>query len=418
MDKFISRIKNSIKLYPLFYALSADFIFFVPIDTLFLTLVKGLNATQISTMTMIGLLVCILTQKIVVRAIKKMGNAKSIRAGALMLLVSTVILTFGNSFLWLVLYKIINQYAFMFWNMANILLRNNLIYLDRENDYYIVRNKAKVMYGISTMLTALISGYLFNINNYLPMYISIILFFIIFLLSFKFYEVPLSTESQNSSEEKDTPKRNEHAGKAIYSSAIFFVILSNAVFYTIIQLGQNNSKLFMQYDFQKVLSTEMVTYYISAIVLLSRIARIIGNIIFGKLYSKLKDKTSIVLSILECMSFALLIVGHNIENIFMIKVLIMSLGFFIILGIRDSFQVYIEDVALKITKPEEQQKIMIDIEVYRKVGQLILSIAFTLILLKYELIAIEIVLLTLSFVEVFISKKLYRKLKNFVGIEQ
>lgn len=158
MDKFNSKIKNSIKLYPLFYALSADYIFFVPIDTLFLTLVKDLNASQISAMTMIGLLVCILTQKIVVRSIKKMGNAKSIRAGALMLLVSSIILTFGNSFLWLILYKILNQYAFMFWNMSNILLRNDLIYIDRENDYYIVRNKAKVMYGISTMITALISG--------------------------------------------------------------------------------------------------------------------------------------------------------------------------------------------------------------------------------------------------------------------
>ncbi len=412
MDKFSSKIKNSIKLYPLFYALSADLIFFVPIDTLFLTLVKGLNASEISAITMIGLLVCILTQKIVVRAIKKIGNAKSIRAGALMLFISTIILTFGNSIFWLALYKIINQFAFMFWNMTSILLRNDLIYLDKDNDYYIVRNKAKVMYGISTMLTALISGYLFNINNYLPMYISIILLFVVFLLSFKFYEVPLSAKSKNKFEEKDVPEKNTFIGKNFYISAIFLVILSNAMFYTIIQLGQNNSKLFMQYDFQKVLSTEMVTYYITIIVLLSRIARIIGNIIFGKLYPKLKDKTSIVLSILECMSFSLLIIGHSIEFSFLVKVLMMSLGFFIILAIRDSFQIYIEDVALTITKPEEQQKIMVDIEVYRKIGQLILSIAFTLILLKYELIIIEFVLLILSFAEIIISKKLYTKLKS------
>lgn len=90
----------------------------------------------------------------------------------------------------------------------------------------------------------------------------------------------------------------------------------------------------------------------------------------------------------------------------------MSLGFFMILAIRDSFQVYIEDVALQITRPEEQQKIMIFIEVYRKVGQLILSIAFTLILLKYELIVIEFILIILSIAEIIISKKLYTKLKS------
>ena len=44
MEQNMSKIRSSIKLYPTFYALSADLIFFVPIDTLFLTLVKGLNA--------------------------------------------------------------------------------------------------------------------------------------------------------------------------------------------------------------------------------------------------------------------------------------------------------------------------------------------------------------------------------------
>ena len=55
------------------------------------------------------------------------------------------------------------------------------------------------------------------------------------------------------------------------------VILSNALFYSIVKLGQNNSKLFMQYDFCNVLSIENVSIIITTIVLISRIARIIGN---------------------------------------------------------------------------------------------------------------------------------------------
>ena len=78
MEQNISKIKKSIKLYPLFYAFSADLIFFVPIDTLFLTLVKGLNASQISAITMIGLLVCILSQKIIVKITKKIKVIKEI----------------------------------------------------------------------------------------------------------------------------------------------------------------------------------------------------------------------------------------------------------------------------------------------------------------------------------------------------
>ena len=91
----------------------------------------------------------------------------------------------------------------------------------------------------------------------------------------------------------------------------------------------------------------------------------------------------------------------------------MSLGFFLILAIRDSFQTYIEDVALAISNKEEQQEIIIKIEVYRRLGTLILSAIFTLILLKYELIVIEFILLSLSIIEIFINKSLCNKLSNY-----
>lgn len=91
----------------------------------------------------------------------------------------------------------------------------------------------------------------------------------------------------------------------------------------------------------------------------------------------------------------------------------MSLGFFLILAIRDSFQTYIEDVALTISNKEEQQDIIIKIEVYRRFGTLILSAIFTLILIKYELIVIEFILLLLSIIEIFVNKKLCDKLANY-----
>ena len=293
----------------------------------------------------------------------------------------------------------------MFWDLTSILLRNDLIYLNKQDKYFSVRNKAKVMYGITTMITALASGYLFNLDKYLPMYISIIMYFIIFILSFAFYE-------EKVDEENDIRPTNTDNKKISITSTIFFIILSNTIFYTVIKFGQNNSKLFMQYDFQKVLSVEMVTYLITVIVFISRIVRIIGNIIFDKLYLKIKDKMSMVLTILEFMAFALLIIGHFIGFNFILKVIVMSAGFFLILAIRDSFSIYIEDTALKITKQDEQQKIMINIETYRKLGQLLLSVVFTLILMKYELIVIEFILLGLSAIEIIVNRKMCKKLER------
>lgn len=51
------------------------------------------------------------------------------------------------------------------------------------------------------------------------------------------------------------------------------------------------------------------------------------------------------------------------------------------------------NVALSISNKDEQQKIVIDIEIYRRLGTLILNAIFTLILMKCELIVIEFILL-------------------------
>lgn len=406
MKQNIKKVKRSINIYPIFASFTGDLIFFVPIDTLFLTLVKGLNASQITAMTMISLLICIIFQKVILSIVRRIGNVNSLRLGTLMLLIASLILTFGNSFILMLLYKCVHEIAVMFLNMDEIILKNNLNFMNRKDDYYKIRSKSKIIYSIITLFTALVAGKLFNVNNYLPMYLSILIYVIMLGMAFMYYE------ANSNKEDKETEKNR----KVKMTSVIFFVILSNAVFYSIIKMGQNNSKLFMQYDFQKFLSIEMVTYYITTIVFISRIARLLGNIIFGKIYIKIKDKISIILTICLSMAFLLLIVGHFINVAFIYKVIIMSLGFFLILATRDSFNVYIEDVALSISDKEEQQKIIIDIEICRRIGTLILSAIFTLILMKYELIVIEFILLGLSIIEIFINKKLCSKLLELENI--
>ena len=396
----IKKVKRSIKIYPIFASFTGDMIFLVPIDTLFLTLVKGLTASQITAMTMVSLIICILSQKIILSIVKKIGNVNSLRLGSFMLLIASILVTFGNSFPFMLLFKTVFELARIFLNMDEIVLKNNLNAVDRSDDYYKIRNSTKIIYSLITLLTTLVAGSLFNIDNYLPMYLSIGICIILFGISFLCYEAKTKIKTTTQTNNK----------KLKVTNIIFLVILSNAVFYSIIKMGQNNSKLFMQYDFQKFLSIEMVTYYITVIVFISRIARLVGNILFGKVYKKIKDKMSIALSICLVLAFNLLLLGHFINMSFAVKVLLMSLGFFLILAIRDSFQVYIEDVALGITNKDEQQKIILKIEISRRIGALILSTLFTLILMRYELVVVEFILLILSIVEIFISKQLCNKL--------
>ena len=56
----MDRLKNSIRVSPLFTALSMDLVLFVPIDTLFFTMVKGMDPSQIMSMIMFSLIICLL----------------------------------------------------------------------------------------------------------------------------------------------------------------------------------------------------------------------------------------------------------------------------------------------------------------------------------------------------------------------
>lgn len=50
------------KIFPWYSGLSGDLLFWVAIDTLFLTIVKNFNASQIVSLTTILLIVCIMLQ--------------------------------------------------------------------------------------------------------------------------------------------------------------------------------------------------------------------------------------------------------------------------------------------------------------------------------------------------------------------
>lgn len=125
---------------------------------------------------------------------EKIGNVNSLRLGSTMLLIASLILTFGKSFVAMLLYKTIHELAVMFLNMDEIILKNNLKALDRKDDYFKIRNKSKIIYAIITLFTALVAGQMFNINNYLPMYLSIIIYIVVLGTSFLYYEAKCNDE--------------------------------------------------------------------------------------------------------------------------------------------------------------------------------------------------------------------------------
>ena len=381
------------KIFPWYAGLSDDLLFWVAIDTLFLTVVKNFNASQIVSLTTVSLITCIALQVPLLKIIKKIGNTKSVRLGSMLLLVSSLLLTFGQNYIVVALGKVIYEIAFTFQNMANAVLKNNLELQNRNNEYIKVKTKSNTIYATVTMIISIIASLMFNLNNYLPMFGCITFCIICFVLSF--YIV-------------DYSKYN----KINYNKLIIVLIVSYGLFYPIVNSGQSNGKLFIQQELLLNFNVEKTALIIGAILCVSRIVRVVSNIEFNKIHSKYKEKVGVILPIFLSISIILMILGSFIRHYAMLKFSIMSLGYIIILFIRDPFKVYMQDLALRKVGKEGQQSLLTTMELSRKIGGAIMSLSFTMILVNNPMITVITILFILSIIEILVSIKLYKLVVN------
>lgn len=396
------RAMFSVKTMPFFMGLSNDLIFYIAINTIFLTTVKHLTASQISFLTTVSFFCYIILQRPFLKIINKIGNTKSVRIGTIILLLGSIIITFGKSYYAVMLGQILYAISYLFKSMDNVMLKNNLAYLGKKDDYIKYKNKSSIAYSINTTIIALFAGYLFNINHYLPMYLGIVVCFINVFISFK-----LTDENDNLIE--DTTHREEK--KINFTSLILLIMVSYGIFYATISTGQSNAKLFIQYQLEKHFEIGLTATYISYILVMSRITRVLSNISFYKAYDKIKDKIGYILPILSGIAFVLVLTGSIMSHI-VVKSILMSTGFCIILGIRDVFSTYMQDLLLKNVKTSEQQAGISYLGLSRKIGETSISFIFSLMLLKVELIYVIVSLIVLSLISFIINFKLYKMVRS------
>lgn len=390
------KLNRSIKIYPVFYGLTADIIFWIIINTLFLTTVKGLNPSQINSIEAIGTSIGIIFQLFLIKIVRKIGNINSVRLGTILLFLSVLLNTISTKYIWFLIAELCYAIGFVFKYMDNVILIKNLNYLNKSEEYIKLQIKGSTIYSTITLIISLISGFLFNINPYVPMIINLIICFVNILLTYYIYEVPIN--------KKEEIKSNK---KIVFNKKIVLLLLLYGLFYSMIDCGQKNSKLFIQLNMQEFLSLDKVAIYMSIFIFISRISRLISNLGFIKVYNKLKNKTIFLLESLLILSFALLLVG-NFVGFNMLGILIMAFGFFLYLLIRDPFDNYIRKTLFDNSKEEVHDKIMNYLTLSRKIFSLIYSFTVSLMLVNLNYIYVMTLFLILSISYIFIIKKIYK----------
>lgn len=399
-NKMRKRIKKFNIVFPWYSGLSMDLLFWIAIDTLFLTFVKNFSAAQITSLTTISLIVCIFLQMPLLKIIKRIGNTISVRLSALMLLVSSILLTFGNNYIIIVLGKLLYEIAFTFQSMSNVILKNNLQLQNKDHEYIRIKTKASTIYSAVTMIISFVASALFNLNNYLPMILCIIFCGICFLLSF--YIVDYS--------EYDKIEQVKAKNKVKYTKIVLMIIASCGLFLPIVSLGQANGKLFIQQELLNAFDKEKTAIVLGMILAISRIIRVVSNMFFEKIYEKFKDKVAILQTGLLQISILIIGIGSFIKFV-NAKFVVMSLGYIIILFVRDPFNTYMQNLALDSVEKESRQTILTTISLLQKIIKAIMSLIFTMILIDCPMLVVIAILAIVALIEILISFKLCKMIK-------
>lgn len=396
-----NKIKISNKIYPFLAGLSDDLMFWAAINTIFLTIVKGFNASQISMLVAIASFSSIIFERTMFRIIIRIGNLKSFRMGLVMLLLAAIIITFAKKLFIIAIGFIIYYLAYYFTNMGNVILKRNLKAINCENDFAKIQSKTSLIYATATMIVSFIVGFLFNVNNYLPMIICILICIINLYLSRYLYEYK---------DEKNMVKdNNKNNNKVNWSKIIILIILVYGLLYATVESLQENGKIFIQYRMENFISIDKTSIYLTIIIAFSRVARVLSNLLFNKIHYMLKSKLIILLNILLLSSIAFMISGFIIPYN-TIGVIIMGIGFFILLFIRDPIAIFTKLELFNNCEIKDQEEVIHKYNLCRKIVRCFLATSASLLLLKVNMLYLMVILFMLCLIYLCLTLKLFKKL--------
>jgi len=189
--KEISKIKRkNAKLYPIYKMFSWDLLFFYSIEFLFYTITKKVTASEILIINGFYLLFRIVMQIPAVALTDLLGKRKSIILGNMLLIVYMLILLCFPGAISIIIADLVFALGYDMKTIAESnLLYDSVSTRGGEGLYSKLDAKGGSWYYILDGIASLVAGYLFVINNYIPMLICLGFIIISTILSFGFKDI-------------------------------------------------------------------------------------------------------------------------------------------------------------------------------------------------------------------------------------
>lgn len=331
-QKEAQKRKKNMKTYPYYIMVGYDLMFYYSIYVLFLSQVKHVsdaNIVLLSSIYALGTIIFILPASAIVT---KIGTRKAIMISDLLSMISTSCYIVGNTYILFVIGQLISSIAFALKNTSvSPFLQETIPETDKRSEIFSrIDSSGYSKYCIFSAVSTILSGYLYNIDPYIPMFLCMLISIISFIIASHFEQIEKTkkekTLKQNLKELKEVIKftlKTQRLKSLLLSLGLIWGVLTT----------------FTMYSQTLLKNLEVPAQYIGIILALLEVLK--G--LFSKraeLFNKKNQNTSLT-KILYTMALCFVIIGIiSIINIpWAMKIAIIILLFIIIRGMNGIYQI-------------------------------------------------------------------------------
>lgn len=215
-----ANMSYNMKIFPIYKALSWDTLFYYAIEFLFLTQIKGLTAAQVLFTDAFYPLFKFILEIPSNIIVNKLGKRRSLILGNLFVVADMICLILASNIYMVILAWFFSAFGYAIKNLTESnLLYDSISKSDKRGEQFSkIDGRASSIYYYFDAISGISTGFLFVINGYLPMVLSLIICVISLLLSFNFKDVDSSSEEEPAPSIKDILLDLKQASKFVVKS--------------------------------------------------------------------------------------------------------------------------------------------------------------------------------------------------------
>ena len=283
-EKLFKKKKNNINIYKYYRVFSWDLLFYFATIYLFLTSQKGMTPADVLQFDAFYILFKFLLQIPCTLLIQKFGKRNSLVFANLVGVVHVVLIIFATNYTMLIISQLLCAITFVVRGTCESdMLYDSLEHNEeRGHKFAKIDGRANAIFYFVEGVSAILSGFLYVLNPYIPMILCAVSLFIAFVLSLKFEEIHTEKKKMHIREEIKTLR---YGGRAIiHSRRLMCLVLFNALMIGLMKIIQNirNTEL---------LEVGLPEQYFGIVFAIFSIVTAISARNQGKIHKKLKNRT-------------------------------------------------------------------------------------------------------------------------------